>query len=314
MFTTTEKKLFPLQKKFHDCDPFRPSGRQSRTNAPVAIMPDDNKHELSTADRPSNKDYQTNMKQTVWYPRLFLGLLGVWAMLSRDSSPAKKSILALLTVVLLTLLSFVIIPPMFHIILREKDARVRIIMFAGISFHLTNFIKYCLFLRHLKAMRLCVEHVETDWRSIVMEQDRAIIEGNATIGRRLMLICCIFTWSTGVSYHAIMPITSGKTINDINETVRSHAYSGYDIFFDSQSQSTYWIIFSTICASVFVSYNVTCASCSFTTVFVSHACGLLRIVTSRLEALMNSIDDNESDLSVGKRLSLIVRYHNRVLR
>lgn len=252
--------------------------------------------------------------RTVKYPRLFLSLLGVWPMLSRNSSTSKRYAFALLTVGLLFLLSFIIVPPLLDIILVEKDTKIRLIKFGATSFHMSNFFKYGFFLTRIGTIRLCVEHVEADWKLIASEDDREIMRTNARVGRTLTTICLGFSWSVCISYHAIMPMVTGSMINEMNETIKPLAFPGYDFFFDSQSRPAYEIIYITICLSACVSYNVTSSSCSFTAVFASHACGLLHIVRSRLETLMNSIDNEKDDELVKKRQSIIAQYHNRVLR
>ncbi|XP_043282244.1 odorant receptor 4-like [Venturia canescens] len=157
-----------------------------------------------------------------------------------------------------------------------------------------------------------MEHLERDWMSIKSEKDREIMVRNVNVGRQLTMICALFMYTGGLSYHTVMPWWQGNEINEFNETIRPLVYPGYDMFVDSQKSPVYEIIFYTHCFASFVMYTITTTACNLAATFVAHACAQIQIIMSRLETLYENID--EADKLPEHRLGLVIESHVRVLR
>nr|UEN71263.1 olfactory receptor 80 [Gregopimpla kuwanae] len=187
-------------------------------------------------------------------------------------------------------------------------------LFGPLSFYIAHFLKLACIVFRCKTIKLCMDHVENDWMRIESENDREIMTSNVRVGRGLTILFGAFIYGSGMAYHAIMPLWSGSTINELNQTVRPLVYPGYDIFVESQMSPTYEIIFCTTCVSAFVVYTVTTAACNIAAIFVTHACGQIQIVMSRLESLVDGIDGNGNSRKIQGRISFIIKCHVRVLR
>nr|UEN71260.1 olfactory receptor 77 [Gregopimpla kuwanae] len=213
------------------------------------------------------------------------------------------------------LMAFIMIPSTLHMVCREKNPIVRLMLFGPIGFCLTNILKYCSIVFRSDSIKLCIEHVETDWMMIENEKDRQIMRKNVNVGRDLTALCGIFMYTGGLSYHTIMPLWCGSRINELNQTIRPLVYPGYDIFVDPQASPTYEIIFYTNCISACVTYTVTTAACNLAAIFVTHSCGQIQIMMSRLETLFDDVKENEVLNDVLKnRVGFVIRCHVRVLR
>nr|UEN71221.1 olfactory receptor 38 [Gregopimpla kuwanae] len=252
------------------------------------------------------------MNYTIQYTRWFLEFLGIWPMVKKNPSRSEKYFSKILIFLGYGLMAFIMIPCMLHMIFRERDSTIRIKLLGPIGLRLTNIIKYSSIILHRKSIKLCIEHVENDWMMAESENDREIMMRNVNIGRSITVLCFVFMFSGGLSYHTIMPLWRGNKINSLNQTIRPLVYPGYDIFVDPQSSPTYEIIFYTTCVSACVTYTVITAACNLAAVFVTHACGQIQIMMSRLDNLFDSVND-KSDL-LKDRVNFVIRCHVRVLR
>ena len=268
----------------------------------------------STSAKFSNKNYQSDIERTVQYTRWLLEILGVWPMVSRNTIKVEKNYFSILIIICPIVLAFTIVPATLHMIIREKDMTVRLMLAGPVGFCFTNFLKFCFIALRYKTIKLCLKHVEHDWMEIETENDRQIMIRNVRVGRNLTIICGVFMYTGGMSYHTIMPLYSGNTINEYNETVRPLVYPGFDMFVNPQSSPTYEIIFCITCISAFVTYTVVTAACNIAATFVTHACGQIQIFMSRLDSLVDEINEKRDSDKLQKRISFLVDCHVRVLR
>ncbi|XP_043282221.1 putative odorant receptor 92a isoform X1 [Venturia canescens] len=265
-----------------------------------------------------NVNCDNDIKQTFQYTRWFLTFLGIWPITkSSDSSAGGSRRISFIIILTCTvMIVFTFIPGALHTAFREKKPLRRLILMGPVSSSFASFLKYALMVLRAKDIKKCVEKIENNWITCESENELAIMRRNATIGRGITIVCSLFLYTGGMSYHTILPILKGSKINEYNVTIRPLVYPGYDIFIDPQASPTYEILFFLICVSAFVRYTVTITICNLAAVFVSHVCGQIEIVILRLNILFDGIVDADEQCRkiIEKRLSLAIQCHARSLR
>ncbi|XP_011058393.1 PREDICTED: uncharacterized protein LOC105148385 [Acromyrmex echinatior] len=103
---------------------------------------------------------------------------------------------------------------------------------------------------------------------------------SAKIGRRLVTLCAIFMYGSGLSFRLILPFAKGKIITPQNVTIRPLPCPAYFIFFDVQVSPIYELIFVIQILSGIITYSITTGLCGLAAVFVMHICGQLKILMS----------------------------------
>lgn len=273
-----------------------------------------NKVNSTGAKKRGNKNYESDKKYMAQYTKWLLEILGVWPMVTNDCSFESRVVSKLSVTLCLLSMAFLLVPTGLHISLRVRDlagARVSIGYFSPC---VASVLKYAFIIFHSKKIKLCIKHMETDWINVFDDNDRAIMIKNAKIEHAITAASGLLLYSGGVFLHAIMPLIRGSSLNERNETIRPIVYPGYDLFVNPQITPTYEIIFCTICFSAFIRFTVTIAAVNLTALFVTHACGQMEIVMSRLDKLFDGIDDFTDQIKVEKRLSFLVLCHVRGLR
>nr|AXM05149.1 odorant receptor [Campoletis chlorideae] len=262
--------------------------------------------------RVPNKDWKMDVNRTLQYTRWTLEILGVWALVKKN--PKKWEIYGsrILTMMYSMLIVSITIPCTIHLIFKEKDIVERVETCGPIAFSITNLLKYYSIIYRRKMIKRCIEHVEDDWMEIVTKNDREIMRKRVSFGIDVTIVCAVFMYGGGLLYNMILPLSHGNGINEFNETVRPLAYPGYDIFGNPQISPTYEIIFYSNFFSSCIMYTVTTASCNLAAIFVTHTCGQIEIMMSRLETIFQKTDDDKEILE--NRIDLIVKSHIRVLR
>ena len=233
-------------------------------------------------------------------------------MVKRNCNKPEYYVSKLLVILCSVLMAFIMIPCTLHMIFVEKDTLVRLMLMGPVGFCLTNILKYVSMIYRAKGIKLCIDHVETDWMMIETAKDRKIMRKNVNIGRNLTSMCGLFMYTGGFAYHTIMPLWQGRTINEYNETIRPLAYPGYDLFVDSQLTPTYEFIFYTNCLSAVVTSTVTTVACNLAATFVTHTCGQIDIMMYRLETLFDSVESKTDILK--HRVNVVIQCHVRILR
>lgn len=133
----------------------------------------------------------------------------------------------------------------------------------------------------------------------------------AGIGRRLSIISASSMYIAGFIYHTILPFCTVHVIN--NQTIRPLVYPTYSEFYQTQRSPIYEIVYLAHCVCGYTMYSVTAGLCGLAAIFVTHACGQIDIIASRLEDLSHGKNFEES-LDVNQRIATIVKSHVRVLR
>nr|XP_012230131.1 PREDICTED: uncharacterized protein LOC105676659 [Linepithema humile] len=186
----------------------------------------------------------------------------------------------------------------------QKEIRARLKVTATVMFTLVTMIKYGQLLFGRNQVRNCLVRVEEDWRNVANSSDRDVMIDKTRTGRRLLVICGIFMYSTGVSFRTIIPLSRGKIVTDQNFTIRHLPCPTHFILFDVQLSSACKIKFLMQFFSGFVKCTITTAVCGLASLCVIHICAQLEI----LMTLMNNLV-NESELkNINDKLAIIVKH------
>ncbi|CAK9819217.1 Odorant receptor 13a [Anthophora plagiata] len=262
-------------------------------------------------DHPSNDHYETDIRYTFELCHWILKPIGMYPFIFNRTSSYERISSVLLILLCFSILQFVIVPFGHHILFIEKDINTFVKYLGPLTFCLTTFFKYCYFGAKGTAIGRCVKHVERDWKMLQDENHRMIMIKHVTISRNLIKLCAIFLYTGGLSYHTIIPLFSKKNING-NVTFRSLTYPGYEDFFDVQKSPAYEIVYCMHYVYVLVTVHITMAAYSLTTIFATHACGQIKIQTTRLENLTKG--EKLLEKVVKDRLAVIISGHVQILK
>ncbi|XP_043282234.1 uncharacterized protein [Venturia canescens] len=274
--------------------------------------PDANSKKNSN-DTVENKDYKEDLDRTIYYTKKLLRLLGVWSLVKKENPRKKELAMSVILITTCSLqVSFIMVPCILHVLLREKNVLIKIKLLAPIGVRAINLVKYCMLVYRRNVIKFCFDHVEHDWIIAPTDLDRKIMRRNANTGRRITLACVLFMYTSTWLFNGILPLVRGNKIDSLNRTIRPLAYPGYDLFVDSQSSPFYEFIYCNTVVSAWVLYTIIATTCSLAAIFVAHTCGQIEIIMSRLDTLFDNLDDEIATLE--QRVSFIVRSHVRVLR
>ncbi|THK33037.1 uncharacterized protein LOC114841238 [Diachasma alloeum] len=260
----------------------------------------------------TNEHYHFDIRRSFRMTEWLLTPLGLWLLISKN--PTRNNIytsIALIGVCMTTLL-WVIMPCTRHLAFLEKDRNIRVTKIGPVSYCYKSIMLYGAIILSTKRIKSCIEHIKSDWRELESEGDRQIMINNLDFSRKITIICGIFMYSGGLSYHSVMQLWSGKRINGLNETLRPHVYPGYDDFVDSQATPAYELIFTGHFITALVACSITTASCNLTATFVGHALGQIQIVMTRIKKIVDENDERHSDPQ--QRIASVIRGHVSALR
>ncbi|XP_078043440.1 uncharacterized protein LOC144473446 isoform X2 [Augochlora pura] len=186
----------------------------------------------------NNSNYKDDVNYTLEMCRWVMRPIGIWSFVYHRISKLEK----LVSIVMLTLcfsdLLFSIIPPGHYLIFVEKNMYVTVKLLGPLGFCVSSMIKYLYLVLKGNVFKDCIVHVERDWQTVVDQRYRQIMLRQSSISRNLIILCAVFLYSGGMSYHTIMPFVSKPKMRG-NVTLRPLIYPGYDTFFDSQASPTF---------------------------------------------------------------------------
>lgn len=259
---------------------------------------------------PNNERYQDDIMYITQITRNVLNVLGVWPSLTGRSVGAK--ICRLLSITICWVLLYCVLFPGFFFWLFENRTRSKIQTFPLLLFGFMAVAKYAnLILREGQITR-CLKHIEEDWKNVICNDSRKTMIESGRTGRRLVTLCGVFMYGSGLSFRSILPLSKGKIVTAQNITIKPLPCPGYFFFFDAQSSPTYEIIFVIQFFSGLVTFSITTGVCGLTAVFVMHACGQLKVLMNLMQHLVDDQWIGKHD--VDRKLAEMVEYQIRVRR
>lgn len=258
----------------------------------------------------ANKNYETDIKYTMQLNRFVFRLLGIWPCMDIEPSFFENLSKILLILGCYLLLACELIPTILYVINIEKRTRVRLKLLSSVMFTILAVLKYSSLVFSQNRVKNCLIRVRTDWQNVASASARKSMIDKTKTARRLLLLCGLFMYSSGLYFRTVVPLNKGKSINDRNITIRHLPCPSYFILFDGQISPAYEIMFFIQFISGFIKYTITVAICSLAALFAMHLCAQLEILMTLLNNLINEPEEKNLD----NRLAVTVEYQTRMRR
>ncbi|XP_032689602.1 odorant receptor 22c-like [Odontomachus brunneus] len=258
---------------------------------------------------PNNERYEDDIMYITKVTRNVLYILGVWPSLDGRKSIGGR-ICRLLLIIISWLLLYCVLIPGFLFWLHEKRTRIRIQMLPLLLFGFMAIGKYGNLIFREGQIKRCLQHIEEDWKNVIDTDARNMMIKSAKTGRRLVTICGIFMYGSGVSFRTILPLSKGKLVTAQNITIKPLPCPGYFFSFNAQASPTYEMIFAMQFFSGLITFSITTAVCGLTAVFAMHACGQLKILMKLMKHLFEEQWTEKHDMI--RKLAEVVEYQIRI--
>ncbi|XP_032689600.1 odorant receptor 4-like [Odontomachus brunneus] len=258
---------------------------------------------------PNNEHYQDDIMYITKITRNVLNVLGVWPSLDGGKLIGGR-VCRLLIIIIAWLLLYCVLIPGFLFWVLEKRTRIKIQVFPLLVFGFMAIGKYGNLILREGQIRRCLKHIEEDWKYVIDTDARNLMIESAKTGRRLVTICAIVMYGSGLSYRTILPLSKGKLVTAQNVTIKPLPCPGYFFSFNAQASPTYEMIFAMQFFSGLVTFSITTGVCGLTTIFVMHACGQLKVLMMLMTRLFEEQWFKKHD--VDKKLAEVVEYQIRV--
>nr|UEN71201.1 olfactory receptor 18 [Gregopimpla kuwanae] len=255
-------------------------------------------------------DRESDINYVLQYTKFFLRCIGIWPLVSSNSTKIEKAASKFVIPYCSVTMCLLILPISLHLTMRDVGTTETILLLGPFCHSSTDIIEHFILIFHWDLIKYGVQQLENDWRGIESQNDREIAMRNIKVGRSMSFMCAFGMYSSGVFYVVLMPLCSGNTINEFNETVRPLIYPGNDIMIDLQNGYNYEIVFCNNCIATFLHFTVVNAIFNLASIFVTHACGQMQIIMSRLESLVEETDVTKTQ----DRISFIIRRHVSILK
>ncbi|XP_011158994.1 odorant receptor 13a-like [Solenopsis invicta] len=254
-----------------------------------------------------NEQYKEDMIYVTKLTRHVLSLLGVWPSYNRRSVGEKAWKYFLISISYM-LIYFVLIPGISFSLIEKTKVTVRTIPLLFYGFMASG--KYSNLVFREKNIRRCLKHIEEDYRIITSTEARDTMIESAKIGRRLVTLCAIFMYGTGLFARSILPFAKGKIVTAQNITIKPLPCPAYFIVFDAQVSPVYELTFTLQVVSGIITYSITTGLCGLAAVFVMHACGQLKILVDMMKNLVE--EQWEEKQEVDRKLARMVEHQIRI--
>lgn len=256
-----------------------------------------------------NKHYQDDIKTSLQITRDFLLAVGIWPIEKRSLCEKIDRYLRIL--VSYIFLYCALVPGALYWMI-EKRTRVRLRSTTILLYGFITIIKYYNLITHEAQIRRCLKFFEEDWKSVDNTAARNIMLESASIGKRMVTICAIFMYSSGLSLRILIPLSKGKIVTPQNVTIRPLPYPTYLFSFDVQPTPIYEIVFTMHVFTGIITVSISMCIYSLMIVFIMHICGQLKILINLIKDLAEK--QQRDELEVNKKLGAIVEHQTRTRR
>ncbi|KAL0117088.1 hypothetical protein PUN28_010138 [Cardiocondyla obscurior] len=256
-----------------------------------------------------NERYKDDVVYVTHLTRNICKTLGIWPSTNKKESHGDKTWKKFLIIFSYALLYSVLFPGFFFWII-EKRIKIRLLTFPLLLFVSMASTKYGHLIYRENNIRLCLKHMEEDYKTVPTSKARDTMIESAKIGRRLVTLCAIFMYGSGLSFRLILPFAKGKIVTPQNITIRPLPCPAYFFSFDVQVTPIYELIFAMQVLSGLVTFSITTGLCGLAAVFVMHACGQLKILTTLMRNLVEEQWQDKKE--VNKKLAEMVEYQIRI--
>ncbi|XP_012063256.1 PREDICTED: uncharacterized protein LOC105626570 [Atta cephalotes] len=249
-----------------------------------------------------NENYVNDIKYTIQLNRVICRLLGIWPETKSSFLEHLKKISLILGCYFL--LGCELIPTILYIVFVEKRTRIRLKLISSVMFTILAVLKYSSLVLSKNQVRNCLARMKDDWRNVTSTSARTSMIHKAMTARRLLILCGIFMYISGLYFRTIVPLSKGKTITNQNITIRHLPCPSYFVLFNGQISPAYEIMFFIQFFSGFIKYTITVVICSLAALFIMHTCGQLEILMTLINSLINETEEKNLD----KKLAFTVEH------
>ncbi|XP_076475321.1 uncharacterized protein LOC117157612 isoform X1 [Bombus vancouverensis nearcticus] len=244
--------------------------------------------------------------------RWFLKPIGVWP-LSASTSRLERTICFVLIFLCYFFVLFTIIPCLLHLILEDENIRMKLKILGPFSHWLIGGINYSTLLLRSREMRVCIEHIQNDWKIVTRQKDQQVMMRYARIGRYTTVFCTAFM-QVGVLSHCTMAAFATKIIEIGNETriIRLLPCGFYKSLISIDVSPTYEIILASQFVSGFIANSSAVGAVGMAAVFAAHAYGQLTVLMIWIKEYVNRSKDHSRNVGLNE-IGEIVEHHLRVL-
>ncbi|XP_018364278.1 PREDICTED: uncharacterized protein LOC108761985 [Trachymyrmex cornetzi] len=201
-----------------------------------------------------------------------------------------------------------LIPTMLYVFMVLTDFRLRVKVMASGLYTLIEIIKYSCTLLYKNEVRNCLKFVEEDWRNVINPSDRISMIDRVRTSKRLIMMCAIFMYFSGMGFRIIIPLSTGKIITSENITIRPLPHVAYLVILDVQSSPVYEIVYFIQFLSGLIKYTITVTTFGFMTLCAMHFCAQSDILVT----LMNDFVNENQPENLNKRLAIVVERQIRI--
>ncbi|XP_011880208.1 PREDICTED: odorant receptor 85f-like isoform X2 [Vollenhovia emeryi] len=256
----------------------------------------------------ANKYYERDIQYAFAMNRLFLRVIGLWPL-----ARSKSFFLDLIETVAVVfacsvLLLCEIIPSVLYMAMILSDIRTRLKVASCIILSTVTVLKYSSVLLYRSQVRSCLLMMDEDWRNVVDPKDRTSMINKVKIGKRLIVMCAIFVYMTGVAFRMILPLSMGKIVTPQNVTIRPLPCVAHLVILDVQRSPIYEIVYGLQFFAGFTKYTITLAAFGFVTICAMHFCAQSNILVT----LMNDFVNETRPENLDKKLATVVNHQIKI--
>ena len=258
-----------------------------------------------TLDSPSDYSLQLN--------RWILKPIGAWPA-STSTSRSDRIISFTLVGLCYGLISFTVIPCIFHLVLEHETIYIKLRTLGPLSHWFIGGINYTNLLLRSSDIQYCIRHMQTDWKAVRRPEDLRVMMKYAKIGRFIAAFCAAFMQS-GVLMYCTVTAFATQTIIVGNQTniIRMLPCAVYKNLIPIHTSPTNEIVLATQFLSGFIVNSSAVGAISIGAVFAAHARGQLTILMTWINEFVNRPKDRKDNNGFND-IGEIVEYHLKVLR
>ena len=256
------------------------------------------------------KEFDNLNEYSIQFNKWFSKTIGVWPLPS-STSKFEKIMTRILILFCWIIALFDAISGLLHFVLVKEDIIIKLKSLAPISYIFGGGLNYAVLLLRKDDILYCIEHMETDWKTITRMTDRHIMLKNAKIGR--IISCCIlaFMQVSAVCFCTVLGVFK-RTIKIGNESMEIYVLPSpiYKIPVDTNPGHDIVLGFQYLAA--YITSATVVSAFSFATVFACHASGQLTIMIIWIKEFINRPQkENKNRID---EISVIIEHHMRILR
>ncbi|XP_071558376.1 odorant receptor 10-like [Temnothorax nylanderi] len=256
----------------------------------------------------ANKNYEYDIKNAFAMSRFFFRLLGIWPFARTNSIYLELIETVTLTFLCIGLIVWETISTLLYMFLILTDFHLRLKFTGCVVYSMVGLIKYGYLLIYKNQVRNCLMLVDEDWRNVVNPSDRIAMIDRVRTGKRLILICALFAYLTGLTFRIVMPLSLGKIVTPQNITIRPLPCPAHLVILDVQRSPTYEIVYFLQSVSGFLKYTIVMATFSFVTICGMHFC----VQSEILVTLMNDFVNESRPENLNKKLATVVEHQIKI--